>query len=304
MTVFQLFRLLTISIALLFSAVFSYAQTAENPMDEIVKSATDSGMQVIVINPNTDSQEDELSLEEQLQQSFMMNAQERAVAFRTTLRNRIATAPQAMDEVFFILNAQSPSGHFSAYFGILFITLALLIAAELLVYFGVVKWFIAPWFFRLQSENPMGYTEKLPILLLRTALALLGLLLVVLVSYVLGFVIYGEAEDGTVRLTVAYIYLTYVTSRGIVFLWRMILTPFQPQYRIPYFSDADAKRMFFWLLTVASISVVVVNFMSWLQELGLDYNIHALMTSFFTLLVVFLNVAMVLMNHSALSKAI
>jgi small-conductance mechanosensitive channel len=304
MNIWTTIRLLLVTLALTAMAGIATAQTNSATIEDIVKSASDSGLQVIVINPEGSKEPEPQTLEERFQGSLLMKTQERAVTFRTTLRTRIARAPEAFEEIVFILNGQSPSGSAFYYLQILFYTLGFLIAAELIV--GVVfgRMLVGPRFFKMQKSNPQGYTDKLPILLLRTLIAVVGLFFVVIVSYGIGFALFGESEDGTVRLTVAYIYLTYFTARGIVFVWRMVLSPYLPQYRIPHFEDKDARKLFFWLLTVASISVIVVNFCAWMQELGLSYDIHALLTSLLTLVVVFLNIIMVISNRHAISNAI
>ncbi|PLS22645.1 mechanosensitive ion channel family protein [Neptunicoccus cionae] len=308
MTIIRSLRLCLITALFALIAGFALAQStgssSSNPMDDIIKSATDSGMQVIVINPDGPSESAEQTEEEQYHGSLLMKTQERAYTFRTTLRNRVARAPEALEEIIFILNGQSPTGHYSIYFFIVMTTLASLILAELIVRETYGKRLVGPWFISLQKPDPIGYTDKLPILLLRTVLAMIGLALVVMLSYGVGIAIFGESEDGTVRLTVAYIYLTYIVTRSVVFLWRMILSPYLEKYRIPHFSDKDAHKLFYWLWTVATISAIVVNFCAWMKELGLSYDIHALLTSTLTLFVVFLNVAMVLVNRRAVSEAI
>ena len=308
MTIIRSLRLCLITALFALIAGFAQAQStgssSSNPMDDIIKSATDSGMQVIVINPDGPAKTEEQTEAERYEGSLLMKTQERAYTFRTTLRNRVARAPEAMEEIIFILNGQSPTGHYSIYFFILLTTMISLILSELIVRETYGKRLVGPWFISLQKPDPIGYTDKLPILLLRTILAMIGLALVVMISYGVGIAIFGESEDGTVRLTVAYIYLTYVVTRSVVFLWRMILSPYLEKYRIPHFSDKDAHRLFYWLWTVATISAIVVNFCAWMKELGLSYDIHALLTSALTLFVVFLNVAMVLFNRRAVSEAI
>ncbi|MBR9864767.1 MAG: mechanosensitive ion channel family protein [Rhodobacteraceae bacterium] len=308
MTIIRSLRLCLITALFAMIAGFAQAQStgssSSNPMDDIIKSATDSGMQVIVINPDGPAKTEEQTEAERYEGSLLMKTQERAYTFRTTLRNRVARAPEAMEEIIFILNGQSPTGHYSIYFFILLTTMISLILSELIVRETYGKRLVGPWFISLQKPDPIGYTDKLPILLLRTILAMIGLALVVMISYGVGIAIFGESEDGTVRLTVAYIYLTYVVTRSVVFLWRMILSPYLEKYRIPHFSDKDAHKLFYWLWTVATISAIVVNFCAWMKELGLSYDIHALLTSALTLFVVFLNVAMVLFNRRAVSEAI
>ncbi len=304
MSIWTTIRSLFVAVLLTFTASIANAQTETSPIDDIVKSATEAGLQVIVINPDGKPEDTPQSAEDPFQGSFLMKTQERAVAFRTTLRNRVARAPEAFEEIIFILNGQSPSGSYKYYFNILFSTLGFLIAAELVVGLFYGRMLVGPRFARLQKDDPKGYSEKLPILLLRTLIAVIGLVLVIILSYGIGFALFGEAEDGTVRLTVAYIYVTYFTARAVVFVWRMVLSPYLPQYRIPHFADKDARKLFYWLLVIATISISVVNFCAWMQELGLSYDIHALQTSALTLVVVFLNIAMVISNRQAISTAI
>ncbi len=293
----------------LFLALPVAAQDPSSTMEEIVRSATESGLQVIVIGGAEELSSDK-ALDDGYQGSILMKSQIRADAFRTTLRKRLENAPNSLQEIVTLLNSKSPTGHYSHFFVMVAWTLVLLILSELIVRETFGKRLLGKWFIGLQIENPIGYTQKLPILLLRTLLAVLGLTLVVLISYGMGLAIFGEAEkrgkeEGEiVQITVAYLYLTYFTSRGVVFLWRMVLSPYLEQYRIPHFSDRDARKLFYWLLTVASIAIITVNFNAWMEELGLAYNVHSLMTSFLTFWVVLLNVAMVLFNHRAISGAI
>ena len=299
----RVFNVILAVVTALLLALPAVAQETAGTMEEIVRSASESGMQVIVIGGKAE-QEAEKQEDDGYQGSILMKSQERADAFRATLQDRLQTAPDAMQEIIAVLNSKSPTGHYSDYFVMLAWTLALLIVSELVVREVFGKRLVGKWFVGLQIENPIGYTQKLPILLLRTLLAIAGLLLVLLLSYGLGFAIFGESDNEVLQVTVAYIYLTYFTARGVVFLWRMILSPYLEQYRIPHFSDRDSRKLYYWLLNVATIAIVTVNFSAWMAELGLSYNIHSLMTSFLTFLVVLLNVAMVLFNRRAVSGAI
>ncbi|MEM6617828.1 MAG: mechanosensitive ion channel family protein [Pseudomonadota bacterium] len=279
------------------------AQSDSSSLDALVAQAKEQGVEVIVINPDGSARAADAATDSS-GSSILMTTQERLAAFRTTLRQRLRVAPASLEELIFILNGQSPSGHWSEYLRIVFWTVFLLAASEIIVRETFGKRFVGPWFIGLQREHPIGYYDKLPVLLLRMILAMTGLALVVVLSYFLGYLVFGEAEDGTVRLTVAFLYVTYVTARAVVFLWRMILSPYLSPYRIPYFTDSDALRLYWWLLSVASISIVVINFCSWIEELGVSYNVHAVITSVLTFAVVLLNVAMVLANRRAISDSI
>lgn len=271
----------------------------------IVEAAREAGVEVIVIQPGARAESTPAeAAETDLPESLMMTAQERFAAFRVTLRERLKVAPATLEEVLFILNAQSPTGHYSEYFRILFWTLAILLAAEAVVRMTFHRSVIRPWLRRQAERRPVGYSGKLPVLVGRAALEIVSLLLVVLVSYLIGYAVFGPAEDGTVRLTVAYIYLAYFTARALVFLWRMILAPDLEAFRIPPISTPEARRLYLWLLVLATLSVVILNALSWLAELGTSYNVNALLSSGLTLFMVVLNIAMVLANRRTITRII
>ena len=203
-----------------------------------------------------------------------------------------------------LLNETSPTGDYTAYLKILLWTCLLLVFSQLVVRETFGRRFVDRWFDRLVLEHPIGYTQKLPILVCRILLDFSGLFIVVLMSYLIGMGIFGVAPVDQVSVTLAYVYLTYVALRSVVFFWRLILCPRLPQYRIASLTDREAKRLYYWLLSVATIAVVIVTFTGWLDELGLAYNVHSLVTSLLTLVVVFLNIVMVLFNWRAISNAL
>ena len=301
----NLTRVALVALSLAFLSLPALAQSTDAEMDTIVKNATEAGMKVIVIEGDTaKNAAAEAAAAEEARESIMMRSQERANAFRESLQERLSRAPALIEELVYIVNFASPSGHYSDYFVILLWTLLLLVISEQILRQTLGRRVLGPWFIGLQTPNPIGYTQKLPILLLRTLMAVVALVIVVIISYGLGYVIFGTSDNGIVRLTVAYIYLTYLTARFVVFLWRMILAPYLEQYRVPHFSDKDARKLFYWLLIVASIGITLQNFVDWIEELGVGYDIHALMQSALTFVTVLLNVAMVLANRKAISKAV
>ncbi len=303
MIIMRFARLILTAAVLLALAGPTLAQDSVDPMAQIVKSASEAGLKVIVIESAGNAAEAGLEPEES-KESFFMTTQKRVDAFRDRLSEQLSRAPALIEEVIYITNYASPTGHYSKYFVILIWTMALLLIAEQIVRNGLGRPIFGKWFVGLQTDNPIGYAQKLPVLLLRSLMAVVALTLVVVISYALGRVIFGKADNDIVRLTVAYIYATYFMSRGVVFLWRMILAPYLEQYRIPHFSDTDARKLFYWLLIVSSFAITSLNFVNWIQELGMGYDIYALLNSALTFLVVLMNVAMVLANRRAITGAI
>ncbi len=299
----QFWRMLVLALLVSVMPVTGEAQDSSDPLAEIVKVATDSGLKVVIIEDGKTSDPQEQSLK-QTRESRMMRMQTQMDQFWERLNERFSRAPALLEEVIYITNYTSPTGHFSHFFVILVWTLVLLLISEQVVRHGVARRIFGAWFISLQIEKPVGYTQKLPILLLRTLLAALSLTMVVILSYALGRILFGKADNNIVRLTVAYIYATYFSARGVAFVWRMILAPFLEQYRIPCFSDQDARKLYYWLVFVSSFAIVSLNFVFWIEELGTGYDIYAFLNSLLTFVVVVLNVIMVLVNRKAITRAI
>jgi small-conductance mechanosensitive channel len=106
------------------------------------------------------------------------------------------------------------------------------------------------------------------------------------------------------QFTVSIINAAYFLSRLLAQLWRMILSPFLPQYRLPRMDTPDAVRLYRWLVAVATLDVFAILFGVWIAELGLNYDVYAFLVSLLSASVVALNVAMILVNRRALSRAI
>ena len=299
----QFLRMLVLALLVSVMPVTGEAQDTTDPLAQIVKTATDSGLKVVIIEDgkSTDAQKESLK---QTRESRMMRMQTQMDQFWERLNERFSRAPALLEEVKYITNYTSPTGHYSHFFVILVWTLVLLLISEQVVRHGVARRIFGKWFISLQIEKPVGYTQKLPILLLRTLLAAMSLTMVVILSYALGRILFGKADNNIVRLTVAYIYATYFSARGVAFVWRMILAPYLEQYRIPCFTDQDARKLYYWLVFVSSFAIVSLNFVFWIEELGTGYDIYAFLNSLLTFVVVVLNVIMVLVNRKAITRAI
>ncbi|MDF1727471.1 MAG: mechanosensitive ion channel family protein [Sulfitobacter sp.] len=236
--------------------------------------------------------------------SALMRLQDTSVQFRTALIERLLQMPAALQEVLYVLRAASPDGTLWAFGEALVIALSL---------FGVGMVFEAQIFGKRMMkgfvvsrirENPQGYAEKMPFLVVRFFVGVLGILVSMVVAYILGFVIFGPIEDTAIQYTATLINLGYFACRFTAILWRMILSPYLSQYRIPALSDRDAKRLHRWLWMVASFDITVVLLANWISELGLNGDVAAFVTAVTTFVVMLINVLMVLVNRRAVSGAI
>lgn len=236
--------------------------------------------------------------------SRLMKVQENADEVRDALIERLRQLPVAVNEVVYILRAASPDGTLMLFVKILGWSLLLFavgVVAEREI-FGkrIVKNFVVN---RIQ-ENPTGYAEKMPFLVFRFVMGLGALLFSMVVAYVLGVIFFPPLTDSAVQFTVTLINIAYFCCRFAAGLWRMILSPFLSQYRIPSFSDRDAKRLHRWLWMVAGFDICAILFGIWIGELGLNYDIYALVAALLSGVLVLLNIMLVLVNRRAISYAL
>jgi small-conductance mechanosensitive channel len=238
------------------------------------------------------------------QASRLMKAQENADRLRDALIERLSQLPAAINEVLYILRAASPDGTIMLFVKILVLSLMLFgvgIVVEREV-FGkrVVKRFVV----NRILQNPTGYAEKMPFLLFRFFMGLCAMLVSMLVAYVLGVVFFPPLTDSAVQFTVTLINIGYFCCRVVAGLWRMILSPFLAQYRIPVLNDRDAKRLHRWLWVLGSFDICAILFGIWIGELGLNYDVYALIAALLSAAVVLLNVLLVLVNRRAITGAL
>ncbi|MEL6281252.1 MAG: mechanosensitive ion channel family protein [Pseudomonadota bacterium] len=234
--------------------------------------------------------------------SVLDRSQQGVAAFRSRLEAIVAAAPSAYDEMRATLASASPTGEPQYFLKVFLVVVAGLTVGwlfERLVYGYRI---VGPWFVAQQVPNPQGYTEKLPILALRVLLTIGGIAIACTVSIMLGLVFY-EPHEATQK-TAIVILATYALIRLTEATWRMVISPFLPNYRIPCFDDRQAIKLFRWLYFVAAFSLTSLAGCLWMEALGLPFEIHVLMTSGFSLLTVLLNFALIRANHGAISYAI
>ena len=291
----------------------STVETANTPaqnIEEIMRQAKESGVGVVVIDSdgNLRSQaplvEDIAVVESEPEHSALMKMQDSAIKFRGALVERLLQLPDAFREVLYILRAASPDGTLWAFGKALFYSL-LMFAAGILVEREIYgKRLVKPFVTARIMDDPQGYSEKMPFLIYRFVLGVVGILVSMAVAYVLGFAIFGSLNDTAMQFTVTLINIGYFACRFVAGLWRMILSPYLPQYRIPALNDHDAKRLHRWLWALASLDICAILFGLWIAELGLNYDVYAFLASFMSAFVVLMNILLVLVNRKAIDTAL
>jgi small-conductance mechanosensitive channel len=290
------------------------AADVQTSLAETLRRAAEAGMSVIVLDgsgamvrglPDGDATPVAgADGTETYRPSALMRAQETTSAFRETLRQRLETWDNSVIEVLFILRATSPDGRIMTYVEAVFWTLLLFLAGRFFTteVYGkrIAKRFVVA---RIKSD-PRGYSEKVPFLVFRFLMGVSGTLITMAFAYIAGTLIFGPVDDLSLQFTITALYAGYFAVRVVGDLWRMILSPFLSQYRIPRLTDREALLLYRWALFLATLDIAVVIFATWLHDFGLNYNVYAIIYGALALLVMLGNIAMVLFNFRAISNAI
>ncbi|MDF9301367.1 mechanosensitive ion channel family protein [Tritonibacter mobilis] len=236
--------------------------------------------------------------------SSMMKAQSELRDFRSKLNERLKSLPSSYIEMAYILRATSPDGRIITYVKVVLITTVLLLIGRWLSTEIYGKRLIKSYVVSRIEEKPEGYAGKMPFLFIRFAAGLGGTLFAMIFALIVTLLVFGPSGDVSIEFTSLAVYLTFFVARTISDLWRMVLSPYLSQYRIPSLSDRDAKRLYFWLSGLATFDFVAVMVSTWVQDFGLNYNIYALTYSLLMLASSLLAILLVLFNARAISGAI
>ncbi|THH35108.1 mechanosensitive ion channel family protein [Aliishimia ponticola] len=293
-------------------------ETTSGSLAQVIEEAAKNGAQVIVVDssgnllPSTAELAGQEATEDAAQSesvrdeinSDLRRAQMKVNDFRATLVERVASLPTALNEVRFILMASSPDGTIAAFGKVLFFSLLLFAVGMVAERFIYGPYIARPFIVPLIKENPRGYSEKIPFLVMRFIGGVIGVLFSMVVAYVLGYVFIGPIDDSAVEYTVTLINIGYFSARVIAGLWRMILSPFLSQYRIPRLTDREALRLHLWLSAVFIMGVIIALFGQWIMELGLNQDVHVFIAAVLSLVILLVNFAMIPVNKGAITRAI
>jgi small-conductance mechanosensitive channel len=285
--------------------------TDQETLAETLRNAARDGVDIIVIDTEgrviTKSEPESASIDAAPtvdDYSRLLTAQVNVDKARDELIDRLADMPAAIQEVLYILRAASPDGTIMNFVKILGMSL-LLFGAGVLVEREIFGKRIARRFVVSRvMDHPTGYAEKMPFLVFRFLMGVIGILVSMAVAYVLGVVFFPPLDDSAAQFTVTLINAGYFFCRFIAGLWRMILSPYLTQYRIPIFSDRDAKRLHRWMYILASLDICAILFGIWIGELGLNYDVYALVAALMSAMVVMFNIVLVIVNRRAVSNAL
>jgi|GEM_PF-2248079 len=219
------------------------------------------------------------------------------------LTELIAHVPDLAPSIHSLLVAESPTGEARYFAAIVGWTFAFLGIAYLIEWQIYGMRLVGPWFIALQKPNPQGLVEKLPILSLRAGIGVVGIALSSLMTAAMAFSIIDPAGDAPQK-TILVVIAAVIASRLTAILWRMVLSPYLSHYRIPCMDDHEARRLFRWLWLTVTFSIALLAFCYWIEDIGASRETHNTLTLIATILMVIVNLAMVLVNRSAITRAI
>ena len=282
---------------------------ADSNIETILDRAAEKGVGVVVIDSdgNVISQPSvaaETATAAGDAGSTLMQMQDSAVQFRRALLDRFLDLPAATNEVLYILRAASPDGTLWAFGYALVLSLLMFAAGAVVEHYVWGRQIMLGPVQRRIKPDPQGYIEKMPFLVFRFLASVGGILVSMLVAYVLGALIFGGLEDTAMQFTVTLINIGYFTARVAAALWRMILSPFLSQYRIPALGDRDARKLHRWLWIIAIFDICAILFGIWIGELGLNYDVYAFFASGLSAMVVLVNILLVVVNHRIITIAL
>lgn len=291
----------------------SSEETSDSDLAKAIREATEAGASVIVIDSSgnlatagtgTGTTGEAEKVDPMGEASQLMKAQSQWAEFRKALEARLAALPYSIFEVQYILRQTSPDGQISTYVWVLGINIILLLIGRWLSVEIYGKRVAKKYVVSRIKENPVGYRDKMPFLVFRFVMGIGGTLFAMLFASIIGLLIFGESEDISIQFTVTAIFTAYFLSRTVSDLWRMVLSPFLSQYRIPPFSDRDAKRLYIWASVLATYDISTVLFATWVADFGLNYNVYAMVYGVLTAAGAAFNVLMIMFNARAITDAI
>ena len=295
------------------------AQSLFSPSNEAVETSADlaealslaaeNGVSVVIVDAQgnlitTVGETAPEELRENVSESPLMMAQKRGTAFRAMLRQRLDALPDSINEVAYILRATSPDGRIMTFVEVLFYSLLLFGVGRLAMRYVIGPYVFMGFVTSRIKKDPQGYREKMPFLFFRFCSGIVATFIMMGIAYLLGALIFDPVDNQAIQVTILAIYVAFFISRTIGDVWRMLLSPYLSQYRIPKLTDREALVLYRWVFFLASLDIFVVTFATWIKDFGLNYNVYAIGYGVLALFMALLNILALLVNRRAISKAI
>ncbi|SDX50888.1 Small-conductance mechanosensitive channel [Albimonas donghaensis] len=238
----------------------------------------------------------------QEQPSMLRRSTRNVSVFRQRLERMLSEARDGLTRMGTRLDAASPDGHRGYFAGVALVTAILILIGRAVT--GLYGIYLArPLMITAQRRfRTNDLSGKIPVLALRFAMTLVAVLIITAISLGLGIFLFEE--HAPTQATAGLIVLCYVTFIAADTAWRMTLSPYLPEYRVPRMSDADARRLYLWLSGLTAFGVTSGGYTYWLNEMGVGtelVRLNAIVLGFVSFVAA---VTLVWVNRAAVSGAI
>ncbi|SFI00308.1 mechanosensitive ion channel family protein [Albimonas pacifica] len=234
--------------------------------------------------------------------SMLRRTSENVSLFRQRLERMLREARSGLGRVENRLAVNAPDGRAGYFAGVALVSVILLMIGRAVTQLYAV-YLARPAMIRAQRHfRPVGLTGKLPVIALRMLLTVAGMTINLAVAAGLGLGL--VADHLPTQVTAGIIMAAYGSFMLIDTVWRMIVNPYLPEYRIPRIGDLGARRLYLWLSALTAVTVVSRFYIAWLNELGVDVELVRLNHIVVNLLTLSLILGLIWTNRAAVSEAI
>ncbi|MEM8741141.1 MAG: hypothetical protein AAGE13_06540, partial [Pseudomonadota bacterium] len=273
------------------------------PAPVLAQSITDYGTLTITPSDETEAEESPATVPaapdleaygriQDLSPNAMIDTATRQVdIFQQRLRRIVDSVPDTFREIVAAMSEKSPSGDPTYFVGVTIFVLILLIIGRgagiiLAIYAG------RPIMVGLQRPNPRGLIQKLPVLATRVGITVAVIIVTFLTAMAIGTPFFEEhpptVRTGFIIMGSFFAYVLVDTT------WRMIISPYLPNYRVPHISDGDAIYMYRFFSAGTMIGIFTMAVGIWLDMIEVKPEVVAFLkfvagtitTAFFVLLIV------------------
>ncbi len=222
--------------------------------------------------------------------------------FRERLVATLGRAPRLGEDLVDTLSRASPDGDPRYFVGLLvFLAFLLGIGRAAATLFAV--YVARPIFVGMQRPDPDGVAEMLPVLAARVGLMVASVAITIAVAALVGAGFYPD-DNAAATKTAILVFSGYAVIRLVATLWRMILAPYLPEYRLPAMTDRQARRLYNWLIVTATFDVAGSFTLTWLEAMDLPAQSWALLMLVFSLALALIVTAGAWANRRAVTSAL
>jgi small-conductance mechanosensitive channel len=224
--------------------------------------------------------------------------------FRGEFGRYAARVPAVPAMLHAMLRDASPTGEAGYFLELLGVIAAMLLGGRALI--GVLGPLIGLPIMRAAQRRfaPEGMTGKLPVLVARVLTTMLVTIISFGATALIALEVLDETRNDAATASVVLASGFSITYAVIDAMWRMVLSPYLPEYRLPKIEDEPAKRLYVWLSACVGIGLLGESLIIWMEELGGEPALIVISAIALRLVAVMAILAMIIRNSTTIASAI